>query len=206
MLCCTEQVHLGWISFIPAWDLGLQSTLSYISHLAKQAWQRDLWSCCRHECCCNDSCQGGCNSFPSAVSCSKYAERCWKSQQQRSHCDQVARYVALALLPHTSKTNMLLQIHKDDNYSWISDRAELPSVGNDMVSSAKYFPFPQIIVSMLLTVSFSQLTFMNMLISAGHSGLSIISTENEEDARLRVPACCWPSSCFIIFSRVFNNS
>lgn len=105
MLCCTEQVRLGWRSFIPSWDLGLQSTLSYISHLAKQAWQRDLWSRCRHECCCNDSFQGECTFFPSTVRCSKYAESWWKSQQQRSHGDQVARYVALALLPRTNKTN-----------------------------------------------------------------------------------------------------
>lgn len=61
---------------------------------------------------------------------------------------------------------MLLQIHKDGNYSWLSDRAELPMVGNAVASSAKYFPFPEIIASVLLTVSFNQLTFMNVLISA----------------------------------------
>lgn len=61
---------------------------------------------------------------------------------------------------------MLLQIHKDDNYSWLSDRAELPTVGNTVASSAKHFPFSEIIASVLLTVSFSQLTFMNVLLSA----------------------------------------
>lgn len=150
MLCCTEQVRLGWRSFIPAEDLGLQSTLSYISHPAKQARQWDLQSCCRHKCCCSDSFQGGCNFFPSIVCFSKYAESCWRSQQQGSHCDQVARHVALALLPLPNKTNMLLQIHKDDNYSWLSDTAELPTVGNAAASSAKYFPFPEIIASILL--------------------------------------------------------
>lgn len=109
--------------------------------------------------------------------------------QQGNQCDQVARHVALALLPLTKKNNRLLEIHKDGNYSWLFDRAELPMVRSAVASSAKYFPFPETIASVLLSVNFSQLTFINVLISARRSGLCIISTGSEKDAGLRVPAC-----------------
>lgn len=92
--------------------------------------------------------------------------------QQGNHCDQVARYVALALLPLIKKTNSLLEIRKDDNYSWIFDRAAFPMARSAVASSAKYFPFPETIASVLLSVNFSQLTFMNVLISARCSGLN----------------------------------
>lgn len=70
--------------------------------------------------------------------------------QQGNHCDQVARYVDLALLPLTKKNNRLLEIHKDDNYSWLLDRAELPMVRAAVASSAKYFPFAKTIASVFL--------------------------------------------------------
>lgn len=52
---------------------------------------------------------------------------------------------------------------------------ELPMVGKAVASSAKYFPFPEIMAYILLPLSFSQLTFMNVLISARYSGLWVIS-------------------------------
>lgn len=44
-------------------------------------------------------------------------------------------------------------------------------VRNAVASSAKIFPFPETIASVLLSVNFSQLTFMNVLISARCSGV-----------------------------------
>lgn len=114
----------------------------------------------------------GCNFFLSTAGCSKYAASCQESHPSgKSLWHQVARYVALALLPLTKKSNRLLEIYKDDNYSWLFDRAVLPMVRNAVASSAKYFSFPKTIASVLLSVNFSQLTFMNLLISARCSGL-----------------------------------
>lgn len=91
--------------------------------------------------------------------------------QQGSHCDQIARYVALALLPLAKKTDRLLEIHRDDNYIWLFNRAALPMVRSAAASSAKYFPFPETIASVLLSVNFNQLTFVNVVISARCSDL-----------------------------------
>lgn len=63
-------------------------------------------------------------------------------------------------------------------------------VRNVVASSAEYFPFPETIASVLLSVNFSQLTFMNVLTSARCSGVLFSALGVKKDAWLRVAAYC----------------